>query len=72
VEKATGVIWQRRPYKAITYKEERKTFSELVRKHRTRYSSPGDQGKGDKIARWEPTEKGKGDGEGRGGGEEER
>ena len=36
VEKAGGVIWQRHLYKAMTYKEERKTFSEMVRKHRIR------------------------------------
>jgi len=56
-EKARGVIWQRHLYKTITYKKERKTFSEMVRKHRTRYASPENQGKGDKIARWEPMKK---------------
>jgi len=40
----------------VQYKEERKTFSEMVRKQRTGYASPGDQGKGDKIDRWESLE----------------
>jgi hypothetical protein len=57
VEKARGVIRQRNLYKIIRYKEERKTFSEMVRKNKTRYVSLGDEGKGDKIATWEPTEK---------------
>jgi hypothetical protein len=57
VEKARGVIRQRYLYKVITYKEERKTFSERVRENKTRYASLGDQGKGDKIVTWETTEK---------------
>jgi len=56
VEKARGVTWQRHLYKAITYMEERKTLSEMVKKQRTGYASPEDQGKGNKIARREQME----------------